>query len=102
MDAHTGEALPRRKEEDHLHSSLWKKAARSGRGGKPFLKVDNSGLTCELNLKRVDVCQVHKYLQITGQQLEIDMFNFDWWVQVHTCELVPVFNSSLFTGVTDI
>ena len=28
------------------------------------------------------VCQVHKYLLITGQQLEIDMFNFDWWVQV--------------------
>ena len=35
----------------------------------------------KLNL-RVNVCQVHKYLLITGQQLEIDMFNFDWWVQV--------------------
>ena len=26
--------------------------------------------------------KVHKYLLMTGQQLEIDMFNFDWWVQV--------------------
>ena len=32
---------------------------------------------------RVGAFQVHKYLLITGQQLEIDMFNFDWWVQVH-------------------
>ena len=33
----------------------------------------------------VHVCQVHKYLLITGQQLEVDMFNFDWWVQVRAC-----------------
>ena len=34
VDAHTGEALARRKEEDHIHGALWKKAERSGRGGE--------------------------------------------------------------------
>ena len=29
--------------------------------------------------------EVHKYLLITGQQLHIDMFNFDWWLQVYNC-----------------
>ena len=29
-----------------------------------------------------NVWQVHKYLLLTGQKLEMDMFNFDWWVQV--------------------
>ena len=39
---------------------------------------------CELNLSMIIVnfCQVHKYLLLTGQKLEMDMFNFDWWVQV--------------------
>ena len=26
--------------------------------------------------------EVNKYLRLTGSQMEIDFFNFDWWVHV--------------------
>ena len=34
--------------------------------------------------------KVHKYLLMTGQQLEIDMFNFDWWVQVLIIHMIII------------
>ena len=41
------------------------------------------------------IYKVHKYLLMTGQQLEIDMFNFDWWVQVlfRHMKIIPIPNS---------
>ena len=51
------------------------------------------------------VCQVHKYLLISGQQLEIDMFNFDWWVQVfyeNLCLILWYPIVSPLSGVADI
>ena len=56
----------------------------------------------------VNFCQVHKYLLLTGQKLEMDMFNFDWWVQVtktlacflniHYCHFSQVLQTFEVTG----
>ena len=44
---------------------------------KIFFTISFMTVQCSMVINKV-----HKYLLMTGQQLEIDMFNFDWWVQV--------------------
>ena len=54
--------------------------APCGRKMRDLSEVSNMAQTTfEMSL---NVWQVHKYLLLTGQKLEMDMFNFDWWVQV--------------------